>query len=159
VSMFRALLALSVVACNPEPTCEEIELSPLEVDTSSGTPVFRWQGEVADLAVEGVDEIAWSIRCNCLAEERNPDRNAGCKHTEGEYEFRHCLTGPVSYGETPDVDTLVEPGDYDETIEQLEPVPLVSGQEYEVHITAFCAAGRDPDANNSVVRKASFTAP
>jgi hypothetical protein len=158
--MSRAWLALSVAACNTEPVCEQIELSPLEVDTSSGDAVFRWHGEAADLKVFGQDDdVVWSIRCNCLAEERNPDRNSGCKETLRDFEFRHCLTGPVTYGETPDLDTLVEPGDYDETVEQLEPVPLISGQDYEVYVTAYCAAGRDPDGRNFLMRRASFTAP
>jgi hypothetical protein len=161
VSTFRALVALTALlgACNTEPTCEEIQLSDLQVETTAEGPVFRWQGEAAELRVERLDELAWSIRCNCLAEERDPDRNSGCQDTERDHEFRHCLTGPVRYGETPDVETLLEADDYDATMEQLEPLPLVSGQDYEVTVTAFCAPGPGSEPRNFIQRRASFEAP
>ena len=142
--------------CEPEPFCGDVQLHSLSVETSSGTPEFQWTGLAQNFSVRSeAGEDMWQLNCNCLAEERRPNTNAGCRETLAEFEFRSCLEGPVTYGITPDIDTLLEPGDYDETVFQIDARPLESGQTYEVEIQSFC---RDPD-NPSIERRRNFVAP
>lgn len=149
---------LSLVSCAPEPLCTAIDLDNLTIDPEAQPPRFQWSGRAADLQVTDSEETPyWSIRCNCRDEEERPDRNSGCGESLAEYEFRHCLQGPVHYGETPAIETLLEPGDLDASMAKLEPEPLISGTRYEVAVTAFCDGGGF--WANSITRRESFVAP
>lgn len=145
--MFVRLVSLVLsgalfAACGPLPSCEEVQLEDLEVEVAEEAPVFSWQGDAASLSVESAGqkvEMQWSLRCNCLAEQEHPDQNKGCKETEEEFAFRHCLQGPIPYGESPPIDTLVQPGDFDGGPENGAAKELVSGESYDVRVEAYCA--------------------
>ncbi|MBN2799437.1 MAG: hypothetical protein JXX28_09845 [Deltaproteobacteria bacterium] len=132
---------LLLLACDPTPPCSELEpLQALTVDTGTGHPVFRWEGQADDLTVfvelmeEGVIDTRWDAHCPKA--------------------LRPCLDAPVSYGHRP-------PGaaaeDSDDAF-QLEPLPLVSGVEYQVEVVRYCVPEVE-DAPRFLISTAGFTLP
>ncbi len=80
------LTALLPVGCGYSgPPCEDVAHSDMQVDTSSGAPVFSWSGDNAnDLAVYAGAvsenyEAVWEVSCECEGNIENPDGNVGCK--------------------------------------------------------------------------------
>lgn len=145
-------------ACTTSPPCDTVTLSDATLDTSSGTPVLAWTGAAADITWvdDTTQTLVWEVRCNCEAEDKRPDTNAGCKDTPAEFDYRHCLDTPLTYGELPDDPQIALAEDYDRT--KSTPDPLVPGATYRASVTAFCNGGGDGEPN-FVEQIVSFVAP
>lgn len=143
--------------CEPTPSCAEVDLADATVETSSGTPVIAWEGAAAQVAVTeaGTEALAWDVRCNCAAEDDRPDTNAGCAPTLEEFEYRHCLVEPLTYGVLPDDPQLALESEFDRTKSSAD--ALQSGEGYDARVTAYCE-GVD-DAPNMIELIVSFVAP
>ena len=154
--MRSALLvfALSLSACDYDgPPCEEVEHYDLVVDSSSGSPVFSWEGDPAnDLVVRDPDgNSLWEVSCACKTHERDPDSNRGCRDRV-DWDFRACLESPISYGELPDVETL----HLDPELYLYDARPLHPGSAYVVEVRTYCDLDEPPWDE---VASADFTAP
>jgi hypothetical protein len=145
------------IGCAPTPSCVDVELADATVDTTSGTPVIAWTGAAAEVTVTeaATEALAWDVRCNCAAEDDRPDTNAGCAPTLEEFEYRHCLVEPLTYGVLPEDPQLALSTEFDRT--KSESDALQPGEDYDARVTAYCEGVEDgPNMIELVVR---FIAP
>lgn len=145
------------VGCAPTPSCADVELTAATVETSTGSPVISWVGAAAEVVVTAAatEALAWDVRCNCAAEDDRPDTNAGCAPTLEEFEYRHCLDEPLTYGVLPDDPQISLESEFDHTKSAAD--DLRSGEDYDARVTAYCE-GVD-DAPNMIELIVSFVAP
>lgn len=119
--------------------CEDFDFSRLEVDTSSGAPVFSWSGGLVEFLdvypgqlpeepeASGGPQVPpgtrplWEPACQCQTEDADICENE-----------RSCLSSPVTYGEVPPTPVQVSE---DRGVQE-----LVSGETYTVVIGSFCTS-------------------
>lgn len=153
--------AVSAGGCgSDEPDCAEIMTSDLAVDTSSGAPVFSWEGDRVEyldvypgelspdvyggLEIPNKVKPVWGVLCQCQSDDT-------CDDSHG------CLVSSVTFGEVPEVK--------EEVTEDGAAEPLVSGETYTVRLGSFCSGERIEDRDGEtgfIGRKElsmSFSAP
>ena len=146
------LLVLVSMGCSYSgPPCEDITHSDLQADLSTGVPVFTWTGDPAnDIYVVAPDGgTTWELDCACKNEVDHPNSNKGCQD-QVDWDFRACLSPPISYGvaPTPTVGSIREGEDNDA-------MDLISGDEYTVTVYSICTA----TDQRMVEATTTFTAP
>ena len=151
----RYILAFALTACGAEPLRPDwapdlgpCDLESLEVDMSSGTPVFRWQGSASDVVVgqslsieEPTDDYEWAIQCLEDASWEDPEFGYTTSVP------RNCIPSGVTYGEA------------NGAFEFVFPSALVSGETYDVAVVQWCDSEVAPDFVTFGGMVATFVAP
>lgn len=115
------------------PSCDDLEHSLIYVDTTAG-PSFDWDGDNPNgfAVLDPWGQPTWELHCACKAEIDDPGGRARCRDRV-DREFRACLTPPLTYGQTPPIETLSTAPDLKSTAD-----PLVPGETYTALLWSFC---------------------